>query len=44
MLEAVELVADLEGEVGRAFDDIEGLGEMATMDGELKEFALDVQA
>ena len=44
MLEAVELVADLEGEVRRAVNDIEGLGEMATVDGELKELALDVKA
>ena len=44
MLEAVELVADLESEVGRAVDDVEGLGESATVDGELKERALDVKA
>ena len=44
MLEAVELVADLEGEIGRAVNDVEGLGEMATVDGELKELALGVQA
>ena len=42
MLEAVELATDLEGEIGRSVDDIEGLGEMATVDGELKELALDV--
>ena len=44
MLEAVELVAYLEGEIGRAVDDIEGLGEKAPVDGELKERALDVKA
>ncbi len=44
MLEAVELVADLESEIGRAVDDIEGLGETATVDGELKERALDIKA
>ena len=44
MLEAVELVADLEGEIWRAVDDVEGLGESATVDGELKERALDVKA
>ena len=44
MLEAVELITDLEGEVRRAVNDVEGLGEMATMNGELEERALDVQA
>ena len=44
MLEAVELVAYLESEIGRAVDDIEGLGEKAPVDGELKERAFDVKA
>lgn len=34
----------MEGEIGRAVDDIESLGKTSTMDGELKKFALDVQA
>ena len=43
-LEAVELVADLEGEIGRGVYDIEGLGKTSPMDGELKELAIDIQA
>ena len=44
MLEAVELVADLESKIGRAVENVEGLGESATVDGELKERALDMKA
>ena len=44
MLEAVELVAYLEGEIGRAVNDVEGLGEKAPVDGELKERAFDEKA
>ena len=44
MLEAVELVAYLESEIGCAVDDIEGLGEKAPVDSELKERAFDVKA
>ena len=43
-LEAVELVADLQGEIGCGVYDVEGLGKASTMDGELKERAIDVQA
>ena len=43
-LEAVELVADLQGEARRGVYDIEGLGKASTMDGELEELAIDIQA
>jgi len=44
VLKAVELVAYLEGEIGRAVDDIESLGEKTPVNGELKERAFDVKA
>jgi len=44
VLKAVELIAYLESEIGCAVNDIEGLGEKAPVDGELKERAFDVKA